>query len=100
MEQAQGEYICRLDDDDVWLDPLHLERAARLIAQARDRGRPLDLLMTNQEAVLHGRPVAGPIWIEALAGQLRAKGRVPDADGAFEVDVADLLGAGGFCHMN
>lgn len=100
VEQAQGAYICRLDDDDLWLDPLHLARAAQLIAKARDRRRPLDLLMTNQQAVRQGRPVAGPIWIEALEAQLRAKGRVPDADGAFEVNVAELLGAGGFCHMN
>ena len=100
VEQAQGEYICRLDDDDLWLDPLHLQRAAQLITKARDSGRPIDLLMTNQEAVLRGEPVPGPIWIEALQVQLRARGRVPDADGAFAVGVAELLGAGGFCHMN
>ena len=98
VEQAQGAYICRLDDDDLWLDPLHLQRAAQLIAHTT--GRPVDLLMTNQEAMLQGQPVSGPIWIEALEAQLCAKGRVPDADGGFEVSMAELLGAGGFCHMN
>lgn len=100
VEQARGEHVCFLDDDDLWTDPGHLSRAAQVILHQRQAGRVVDVYMANQEAVRNGQRLAGPVWIEALEGQLRARGRLPDPDGAYAVDIADLLKSGGFCHLN
>ena len=97
VEQAQGEYVCFLDDDDLWIDDGHLERAAKLL---RSAAQPVDLYMTNQEAFAQGQRLPGPVWLEALAGQLQAAGRAPDSQGVFDVSVEDLLATGGFCHLN
>ncbi len=100
VDQAQGEYVCFLDDDDLWTDPGHLTRVAQVLRHQREAGSTVDVYMANQEAVQAGQRLPGSTWIEALEGQLRARGRAPDADGAYAVDIADLLGCGGFCHLN
>jgi hypothetical protein len=56
--------------------------------------------MGNQEALSGGERLPGPIWLEAMQGQLQAAGRVPDAQGAYAVTIPDLLNADGFCHLN
>ncbi len=100
VEQARGDYVCFLDDDDLWTDSGHLGRSAQVILHQRQAGRMVDVYMANQAAFRAGQRLAGSVWIEALEGQLRARGRTPDADGAHAVDIADLLGSGGFCHLN
>lgn len=100
VDQAAGSYVAFLDDDDVWIDTAHLQRAADIVQAAQAAGRPIDLYMGNQEAWVADRKLPGPIWLEALAGQLQSRGQQPAADGSYDVSVQDLVGAGGFCHLN
>lgn len=100
VSRATGEFVCFLDDDDKWIDPGHLSRAARSLAAMSDAGTPADLYMANQEAWTSGGQVPGPVWLEGLAGELKGRGRLPGDDGTFEVTVADLMATRGFCHLN
>lgn len=100
VDQAQGDYVCFLDDDDLWTDAGHLSRTAQVLRHQREARCTVDVYMANQEAVKQGQRLPGSTWIEALEGQLRAHGREPDADGAYAVDVTELLNSGGFCHLN
>jgi glycosyltransferase involved in cell wall biosynthesis len=100
VEQARGDYVAFLDDDDLWIDRAHLQRVADVQRSQSAAGRTLDLYMGNQEAMRGGMRLAGPIWLEALQSQLQASCRVPDALGAYAVDIPDLMGANGFCHLN
>jgi hypothetical protein len=71
-----------------------------VIRHQQGSGRVVDVYMANQIALRDGKRMPGSVWIEALEGQLRARGRLPDADGAYDVDVPELLACGGFCHLN
>ncbi len=100
VEMARGEYVCFVDDDDLWTDPAHLERAADILGREVAAGRQTDLYMTNQDAMRDGRLVSPAGWLGALEGLLRARGRQPDAAGAYALDIEEALLAGGFCHCN
>ena len=100
VAQAKGDYVCFLDDDDKWTDAGHLSRAASAIDRFARSGQVVDLYMANQQAWINDQKVAGPVWLEGLAGQLEQRGRMPDAEGVYPVQVADLMAATGFCHLN
>jgi glycosyltransferase involved in cell wall biosynthesis len=92
--RASGDYLCFLDDDDQWIDPEHLGRAAGVIVANPVR---VDLILANQHAFSNGTRVAGVIWIEDLRERLRGG---PDAAGAFAVTPAQLLHCSAHCHLN
>lgn len=93
---AQGEYLCFLDDDDLWTDCNYLLRIQDSIARREDSP---DLIFSCQEAFLNDRRQQGPIWLEGLAARLAAS-RSPDEWGLYRVNVDELVSAVGFCHMN
>lgn len=96
VDHATGNYVCFLDDDDTWVDSGHLARAAA----ALDAVEQADLYMANQKAYLRNEEVPGPIWLEALGGELLGRGVKPSAGGVFRLNVNDLMQTRGFCHMN
>src|SRR5437868_179738 len=65
--QARGDFLCFLDDDDQWVDPEHLGRAASVITESKE---PVDLLLADQRAFRNGIPVDDVIWIEDLKARL------------------------------
>lgn len=100
VANATGDYVCFLDDDDKWIDAEHLNRAAAAIMKADKKGQQVDLYMSNQNAWIDDRKIPGPVWLEALASDMLARGTQPDADGFFNVSVDDLMATSGFCHLN
>ncbi|MBT9486005.1 MAG: glycosyltransferase family 2 protein [Rubrivivax sp.] len=101
VERARGRYVCFLDDDDVWVDPEHLVRAAASILSRQDAaGEAVDLYTSNQEAFRGPERHPGPIWLQSLGSILQAKGRQPGQDGVYTVSVEELLQVDGFCHLN
>ena len=94
---AGADYLCFLDDDDVWTDTDYLARIRSALAQRADVP---DLIFSNQAAFLDNQRKEGPIWLEGLTAKLERAGRRPGDDGLYSVSVEDLVGAGGFCHLN
>ncbi len=92
--QARGDYLCFLDDDDQWMDPEHLGRAAGVVTASAE---PISLILANQRAFQNGTQLAGVIWIEDLKDRLRGE---PDAAGAYTVTALELLGCSAHCHIN
>lgn len=93
---ASGEYLCFLDDDDVWLGNDHLADARSIIEAEREK---IDVIFFNQAAFRGAEQVKGPIWIEDLGARLQSDNG-HDAVKAFRVDVSQLLTAHGFSHTN
>lgn len=91
---AGGNYLCFLDDDDQWVDPENLARAAEVIAAAAE---PPDLILANQRAYRAGVLVEQVVWIEDLKDRLT---RDPDSTGAYIVEAEDLLSCPAHCHLN
>jgi glycosyltransferase involved in cell wall biosynthesis len=100
VEEANGRYVCFLDDDDLWTDPGHLARAAVILGKAETAGNPVDLYLTNQRAWVAGGPLGPHHWLGGLDGALSAAGRRPDSDDAWHIGIDDLLRVDGFCHLN
>ena len=94
---AAGEYLCFLDDDDLWTDAGHLERARALMESNRT---PIDLYMSHQVAWFRGREVDAQGWIGGVAALLESAGIGPDDHGSYTVSVEALMLCGGSCHLN
>lgn len=95
MSHATRPYVAFLDDDDEWIDPDYLERAAPAIERLG-----LDLHFMDQEARRgDGSVVAGPVWAEDLAHKLPASGAKAD-DGVFLLSPDQVLLSDGFAHLN
>ena len=97
---AKGKYVCFLDDDDRWTDPLHLQRATAAIDARVQRGAVVDLFMGNQDAWSADGKRVGTLWLGDLERQLSVGGEVPDSTGCYAVDVEALTKCSGFCHLN
>ena len=96
VAHAKGDYVCFLDDDDVWTDPDFLARVADVAIRAP---RPLDLHLTDQVAYRAGERLDRIIWTEDLKPIVQ-QALQPDAAGAYEVTADLLLRSHGFCHLN
>src|SRR5947207_5266444 len=83
--QARGNYLCFLDDDDQWIDPDFLGRAADVVATSQEQ---VELLLANQRGFQNGVVIHRAIWIEDLEERLTG---VPDTAGAYIVTPSDLL---------
>lgn len=94
--RARGDYLCFLDDDDLWIDTDYLACATAVLACSPPSP---DLLFFDQVAFAKGRRVSRAIWLEDLGRRLRAVAP-PDQNGAYEVTVGQLLTAASFCHVN
>lgn len=94
--QATGEYLCFLDDDDLWLGTNHLADALRII---KADPKQVDVIFFDQAAFRGDDRVCGPIWIEDLGPALRSSNQ-PNSAGVYKVDVDHLLKAHGFSHTN
>jgi glycosyltransferase involved in cell wall biosynthesis len=97
---ATGRYLAVLDDDDLWTDRDHLTRAREALAAAARAGGPAGLYLANQHAFRAGRRLERELWLEGLAGRLRAAKRAEFTPDVFDVTVDELVDAGGFCHLN
>lgn len=95
LAQVRRPYVAFLDDDDEWIDPRYLERAAATVERLG-----LDLHFAEQEAVrADGSVVPGPVWSEDL-GRLLARSGASAEDGTYVVSPEQVLLSDGFAHLN
>lgn len=93
---AKGRYLCFLDDDDMWTDSSHLERAFKSISDSHVQ---IDAYYTNQKAVyVDGTEKPGPIWLDDLVQHLSHK--TSDNNGSYVVSAEELTTSHGFAHLN
>ena len=97
VDMASGQYVCFLDDDDVWTDVDYLSRVQETLGQS---DTVVDLHFSNQVAVLLDKELPPPIWIEDLADMLAELIACPDQQGTYRVTVDQLLQTDRFCHLN
>ena len=94
-ELSRGDFLCFLDDDDLWIDDGHLRRCQASIE--RHQGA-VDLYFTDQRAIFaDGREHGGRLWI---SGVERVAAETPDALGNRRVSRAELLSMPSFAHLN
>lgn len=91
---AQGSHVGFLDDDDLWCDPLHLQRVQQALAMHGE----IDLYLSAQRAQRpDGTAHPGPLWLDGLAQEPLP---LLDEQGHRRVTVATLAARVGFSHLN
>ena len=93
-DQAQGDFLCFLDDDDCWIDPQHLTRAIGAMSS-----NTVNLYLSNQIAYSGDRPVNGQLWLQPIADVISRK-YAADTQGIYAVTVSDLTACNSFPHLN
>jgi len=72
VDQAQGKYLCFLDDDDYWTDNNHLQKAYSHISTYPFS---VDLYYSNQKAYFsNGKEQTNNVWLEDLIPSLSKNG--------------------------
>lgn len=90
---ASGDVLAFCDDDDLWVDTLHLATVARLFGGHRD----ISLCIGNQRAVF----IDGSVKEQWLHVQSTGITSLPALDERFRlVTIPDLCRSGGFGHLN
>ena len=90
LQEARGDIVCYLADDDLWL-PGHLEELQRLLGEA-DFAHALPLWIDGDGEIHHLRiDLARPYWRELLLG---GENRIPLSCGAHTLELYRRLPAG------
>lgn len=92
---GKGKLLAFLDDDDVWTDQSHLEKAREAFESHPDA----EAYFTNQVAVHAGSTEEQLLWLGGLQSVLQQDGN-ERIDGVYRPTVDQLLRAGGFAHLN
>jgi glycosyltransferase involved in cell wall biosynthesis len=93
--ESIGQYCAFLDDDDSWSKTGHLADVHAAIEGAE---QTVDLYLSNQEAVdLDG--IAKRLWLYPVVAILEESTRSL-VNGVYSTTAGELIGAGGFCHLN
>ena len=95
-DNAHGEFVCFLDDDDYWTDKDYLQVLHDSVVAS---DKTVDLHYSHQKAFFSDRsPQIESVWIEDLIPQVRANDA--NTDTTYFVDVDFLLSSAGFAHLN
>ncbi|MGR5459773.1 glycosyltransferase [Vibrio sp. PNB22_1_1] len=93
---SNGQYLCFLDDDDLWIDNEHLSTAHESI---KSHTEIVDAYYTNQKAYdPNGQESSNCIWLEDLIS--RFEDTKQDNLGNTVLDVTHLTKSNGFSHLN
>lgn len=92
---SSGLYCAFLDDDDSWSKATHLSDVHIAIEGAE---QTTDLYLSNQEAFGQDG-IARPLWLYPAVAMLEKANR-PLVNGAYSTTANELIGTGGFCHLN
>jgi glycosyltransferase involved in cell wall biosynthesis len=93
--ESSGRYCAFLDDDDIWIKNDHLSVAHDALCVGFS---PPELYLANQEALAAGSD-ARPLWLYPLAVQLERSDKAHQ-QGRYLVTADELIGVGGFSHLN